>query len=189
MPFQLRIVRGPHAGVDRRDLRLRIEAMMRARNLDTEEVSFLLTDDKQIHKLNREYRGFDKPTDVLAFALSEGEPMPNSEGLLGDVIVSVETARRQARTAKRPLVDELAMLLAHGLLHLLGYDHRTAKEDRVMRAETTRLTDLADLAAAPKPRAKKRPASSHNEETTGAGKRPTRAKGKASQTARARLNA
>jgi len=183
VPFHLRIVRGPHAGVVRRDLRLRIEAMMRARNLDTEEVSFLLTDDKQIHKLNREYRGFDKPTDVLAFALSEGEPMPGSEGLLGDVIVSVETARRQARAAKRPLVDELSMLLAHGLLHLLGYDHRTAKEDRVMRAETTRLTDAAEKAAAPPRSPPKRRASLHNEETKAPRKRPTRTKGKVRDTA------
>lgn len=183
MPFQLRIVRGPHAGVVRSDLRLRIEAMMRARNLENEEASFLLTDDKQIHKLNLEYRGFDKPTDVLAFALSEGEPMPNSAGLLGDVIVSVETARRQAREAKRPLVDELSMLLAHGLLHLLGYDHRTAKEDRVMRAETDRLTAAADDAVATRgaraKRATKAAAPRHNEGNGPARKRPTRPKGKA----------
>lgn len=150
MPFHLSIVRGPHAGVDRADLKVRLEAMMRKRNLEVEEVSFLLTDDKQIHELNREYRGYDKPTDVLAFALTEGDVGPRDTGLLGDVIVSVPTARRQAREAKRPLVDELTMLLAHGLLHLLGYDHATVKEDRVMRAETDVLVAAADLASASK---------------------------------------
>ncbi|MBK8218800.1 MAG: rRNA maturation RNase YbeY [Myxococcales bacterium] len=150
MPFHLSIVRGPHAGLDRADLKVRLEAMMRKRNLEVEEVSFLLTDDKQIHELNREYRGYDKPTDVLAFALTEGDVGPRDTGLLGDVIVSVPTARRQAREAKRPLVDELTMLLAHGLLHLLGYDHATVKEDRVMRAETDVLVAAAELASASK---------------------------------------
>ncbi len=155
MPFRLSIVRGPHEGVSRRDLRVRIEAMMRARQIDNDEVSFLLTDDTQIHKLNLQYRGFDKPTDVLAFALSEGEFGALPTGLLGDVVVSVPTARRQARAARRPLVGELTMLLAHGLLHLLGYDHQTLKEDRLMRKETARLCEAAEAAAAPPPAAAK----------------------------------
>lgn len=159
MPFRLSIVRGPHEDVSRRDLRVRIEAMMRARQIDNDEVSFLLTDDIQIHKLNLQYRGFDKPTDVLAFALSEGEFGGLSTGLLGDVVVSVPTARRQARAARRPLGSELTMLLAHGLLHLLGYDHQTVKEDRVMRKETDRLCEAAEAAAAPpaKPKVSARP--------------------------------
>ncbi len=150
MPFRLSIVRGPHEGVNRRELARRIEAMLRAREIDNDEVSFLLTDDKQIHKLNLQYRGFDKPTDVLAFALNEGEYGGLGTGLLGDVVVAVPTARRQAEAAARPLVDELTMLLAHGLLHLLGYDHQTAKDDRVMRKETERLcAAAAALAEAP----------------------------------------
>ncbi len=150
--------------------------MMRVRNLETEEASFLLTDDTQIHKLNREYRGFDKPTDVLAFALMEGEFGAISPGLLGDVIVSVPTARRQAREAKRPLVDELTMLLAHGLLHLLGYDHRTVKEDRVMRAETDRLSTAAEAASHAKSSATKKPSHSLKEEKPSPGNRPTQSK-------------
>jgi len=162
--------------VIRRDLLIRIDAMMRARNLEIEEASFLLTDDTQIHKLNREYRGFDKPTDVLAFALMDGEFGAISPGLLGDVIVSVPTARRQAREAKRPLVDELTMLLAHGLLHLLGYDHRTAKEDRVMRAETDRLTVAADTASHAKSSASKKRSSGLKEGKPSPGNRPTQPK-------------
>lgn len=176
MPFRLSIIRGPHAGVARRDLLARIDAMMKARSLETEEVSFLLTDDKQIHKLNLEYRGFDKPTDVLAFALTEGEFGAISGGLLGDVVVSVPTARRQAKEAKRPLVDELTMLLAHGLLHLLGYDHRTVKEDRVMRAETDRLSAAAQEANPQKTLRAKKPAKGLKEEKRAGGNRPTQKK-------------
>ncbi len=173
MAFRLSMVRGPHAGLERRDLSIRIEAMMQARNLETEEASFLLTDDKQIHELNRQYRGFDKPTDVLAFALNEGEYGAISQGLLGDVVVSVPTAKRQAREAKRPLVDEVTMLLAHGLLHLLGYDHATAKEDRVMRAETDRLCAAANEAVAKAPPKKKVAASKVKEEKAVTRKRST----------------
>jgi probable rRNA maturation factor len=176
VPFRLSVVRGPHVGVVRRDILVRIEAMMQARNLETEEASFLLTDDAQIHKLNREYRGFDKPTDVLAFALMDGEFGAISPGLLGDVIVSVPTARRQAREAKRPLVDELTMLIAHGLLHLLGYDHRTVKEDRVMRAETDRLAAAADAASHAKSVPSRKASAGLKEGKRSPGNRPTHSK-------------
>ena len=122
---------------------------MHVRQIDNEEVSFLLTDDIQIHKLNLKYRGFDKPTAVLAFALSEGEFGGVATGLLGYVVVSVPTARRQAREATCPRVSELPMLIAHGLLQLLGYEPQTLKEARVMRKETERLCEAAEAAASP----------------------------------------
>lgn len=121
---------------------------MAAIKRDKSELSILLTDDKQIHILNRNYRHKDRPTDVLAFAMNEGEFGEISRGLLGDVIVSVPTAARQAEERGVSVMEEVTMLLAHGLLHLLGHDHRTEKEDRAMRAETARLC----LAAVPPPR-------------------------------------
>src|SRR5438105_13479191 len=105
------------------------------------------------------YRGKDKPTDVLAFPMREGDfgrlhaGLP--AGLLGDVIVSVPTAKRQARAAKKDLLEEITMLMAHGLLHLLGWDHDTAAKDRAMRAETERLI-AASLEAEAKPRASRK---------------------------------
>ncbi len=147
MPFRLSLVRGPHRGLERADIQLRIKAMIAAQDIAKEEISFVITDDDQIQKLNRDYRGKDAPTDVLAFALREGEFAAHAGGMLGDVVVSVPTARRQAREARRPLIAEVTMLLAHGLLHLLGYDHATAAEDRVMRAETERLCAAAEEAA------------------------------------------
>ncbi len=113
--------------------------MLQLLQLPNAEVSILLTDDKEIRNLNREYRNIDRPTDVLSFALREGEGARFAGDSLGDLVVSITTAKRQARTARRPLLDEMTMLLAHGLLHLLGWDHRTATEDRKMRAKTDEL--------------------------------------------------
>jgi probable rRNA maturation factor len=153
LPVRLTIERGPHAGVARGEILRRVRALVAALQLDKEEVSFVLTDDTQIQKLNRLYRNKDKPTDVLAFALREGEFAPLAGDLLGDVIVSVPTARRQAKEAGKDLLAELTMLLAHGLLHLLGWDHDTAAKDRRMRAETDRLVAAA-VAAPEKGRAR-----------------------------------
>ncbi len=93
------------------------------------ELSLRLTDDHEIHTLNSQYRQQDKPTDVLAFASLEvdsppTEAMAETEPLyLGDIVISVETAQRQASDRGHSLEIELAWLAAHGLLHLLGWDH------------------------------------------------------------------
>jgi rRNA maturation RNase YbeY len=97
------------------------------------ELSLLLVSDAVMRDLNRRFRGRDRPTDVLAFSQIEGPgvaPLP----LLGDVVISVDTARRQAAERRVPLAREGERLLIHGLLHLLGYDHeRSAVEARRMR--------------------------------------------------------
>jgi probable rRNA maturation factor len=111
--------------------------------LDRAELSILLTDDVQIKALNRSYRGEDRPTDVLAFSMREGVAGAAREGspveILGDVVISVSTAARQAKKARRTVEAEIRMLLGHGLLHLLGFDHRTSAELRIMRARTRSL--------------------------------------------------
>lgn len=107
--------------------------------LETQEASLLLCDDATIQTLNREHRGQDAPTDVLSFPQEEGPPLPLGWAdealphLLGDVVISVETARRQAESFGWTLQDEVEALLAHGLLHLLGYDHGTAEERSAMQ--------------------------------------------------------
>ena len=86
-----------------------------------------------MHQLNLEWRGVDRATDVLAFAQAEG-PGGAPVGLLGDVVISVDTARRQAAERQTPVGAELDRLLIHGVLHLLGYDHeRSAAEARRMQ--------------------------------------------------------
>lgn len=143
MAIALTIEKGPHEGITRTEVLRRLKAMIRLLQLDKAEVSFVLTDDKRIHHLNKVYRGKDRPTDVLAFAMHEGEFGALAGRVLGDVIVSVPTARKQALSGRTPLLEEVTMLLAHGLLHLLGWDHETAAKDRRMRAETARLCAVA----------------------------------------------
>jgi probable rRNA maturation factor len=147
MPVRLRIESGPHAGIGRGEILRRVRAMLVALQLEKAELSIVLTGDLQIQKLNQSYRGKDRPTDVLAFAMREGDFSRLAGDLLGDVIVSVPTARKQALTHRRPVLDEVTMLLAHGLLHLLGWDHESKAKDVRMRAETDRLC----RAAAPAP--------------------------------------
>jgi probable rRNA maturation factor len=121
----------------------RAEKMLRALGMPDAELSILLCDDPTIHALNRTHRRKNKPTDVLAFAMREGRPMPGESGLLGDVVISLDTAARQAEELGRSLWDEVSWLLAHGLLHLVGYDHRTAAEERRMNARADMLIAAA----------------------------------------------
>jgi probable rRNA maturation factor len=83
------------------------------------EVALVLAGDRLLRRLNRDYRGKDRPTDVLSF------PGGGEEGGLGDVVISVETAERNARRLRRTLPQELDVLALHGFLHVLGYDHET----------------------------------------------------------------
>ncbi len=103
------------------------------------EVSVTLTDDAHIHELNRTYRGIDRATDVLSFALTESEEpeilgAPSGE-VLGDIIISVERAREQAMAYGHSYLRELSFLTVHGMLHLLGYDHMEEAERLEMEAE------------------------------------------------------
>ncbi len=99
------------------------------------EVSILLTDDEHIHELNRDYRGIDRPTDVLSFSQLEGEKVGPGTGLvpLGDVIISIDTAKRQASEKGHSLAVELDILVIHSILHLLGYNDSTDEEADDMR--------------------------------------------------------
>jgi probable rRNA maturation factor len=83
------------------------------------EMALVLAGDRLLHRLNRDYRGKDRPTDVLSF------PGEGGEAGLGDVVISVETAQRNARAGGRTLARELDVLALHGFLHVLGYDHET----------------------------------------------------------------
>ena len=127
--------------------------MLGALGIPDAEWSIVLTGDERVRELNCVYRKKDKPTDVLAFPQDDGSVRGRSPSgraaaptLLGDVVVSVPTAARQAVSAGHPLAAEVTMLLAHGLLHLRGWDHDTVAKDRRMRAETARLCKVAERA-------------------------------------------
>jgi len=102
-------------------------------------VSITFVTDKIIRELNQHYRGIDSATDVLAFAMQEGEFKEITPDLLGDVVISVETAQRQAEEAGHSLERELGILLIHGLLHLAGYDHMTDEDAVHMQAKEKEL--------------------------------------------------
>lgn len=101
------------------------------------EVSVSFVSDEEIHELNRDYRGVDRPTDVLSFALTEGEDFPEPDGtenevMLGDIVISVPTAIRQASDYGHTVKREMGFLLVHGFLHLLGYDHQSQEDEQEM---------------------------------------------------------
>lgn len=134
-------------------LRGRVRRMLRAAGLAEDsarplEASLRLTDDATIHALNRDFRDVDRPTDVLAFAMREGEGPGLHPEVLGDIVISVDTAARQARRRRsvrvgegEPLLAEILFLAAHGLCHLLGYDHRDDAEEAEMNARMQALLD------------------------------------------------
>ncbi len=104
--------------------------------LEDAELSLLLCSDTLMQDLNREHRHIDRSTDVLSFPMEDTPLLPSMPYLLGDVVIALDTARRQARAHGVKLVDELTLLLAHGLLHLLGCDHGDRHEERRMLART-----------------------------------------------------
>jgi probable rRNA maturation factor len=106
-----------------------VKGILAELELKNPEVSILLLDDPQIRDLNREYRKKDKSTDVLSFPMLDETSGNVQPQLLGDIVISVETAEKQAHNRKCALYKELSILLIHGMLHLLGYDHELSKKD------------------------------------------------------------
>jgi rRNA maturation RNase YbeY len=110
-------------------------ALLAALGQDDAELSVALVDDAAGAKLNRRWRGRTGATDVLSFSLLEGPHARHRGALLGDVVIAVGVARRQAHEQGHALADECLRLLIHGVLHLLGYDHARPGEAQVMRAK------------------------------------------------------
>jgi probable rRNA maturation factor len=128
------------SGLDIALLKRRANAILRMLEHSGSELSIVLVSDGEIRELNRGYRERDRATDVLSFSLVDGDWASFRGGMLGDVVISIETAVRQARRRHRSLNDETARLLIHGVLHLLGHDHEAPEEYRRMRAEERRLS-------------------------------------------------
>jgi len=141
--MSVRVV-GPPRGrpgdrLDRALLEDRARRVLRALHHRRSELSLALVDDAEIAGLNEHYRGKSAPTDVLSFSLLEGDHSAYRGQLLGDVVISIESADAQARERHRGLDEEMARLLIHGVLHLLGHDHLGAEDRRRMWAEQRRL--------------------------------------------------
>jgi probable rRNA maturation factor len=123
--------------------RAALAALAQAQPINAPEWSIRLTDDAELHNLNRQYRHTDKPTDVLSFGgegYRDGAPLHNAAptGYLGDIVISMERCAAQAAKGGHALDDELALLVIHGTLHLLGYDHDTRARKTTMWAAQSR---------------------------------------------------
>jgi probable rRNA maturation factor len=130
--------------IDRRRLRSSLKRLMREIHCEESELGLLLVDDDQIREFNRAYLNRDRSTNVISFAMREGEFSDINPQLLGDIILSVETAHRDAAAGRLDFMDEVEFLIIHGLLHLLGYEHEntTVKEARRMKVRERELFSL-----------------------------------------------
>jgi probable rRNA maturation factor len=134
------------AGVDLEGLKGALQAGARLLKISKDSVAVLtLTNDEHVREYNRRYRGIDEPTDVLAFAAQEKpsdqrfQAPPGTEHWLGDIVISLPTARRQARVAKHSVDAEVRLLAVHGFLHLLGYDHADRDDEVTMTNLTNKI--------------------------------------------------
>ncbi|MDD5524434.1 MAG: rRNA maturation RNase YbeY, partial [Smithella sp.] len=121
--------------IDKRRIRSTVLRIMRILDCADKEISLSFVDDEKIKELNKEYLGKDKPTNVISFSLREGEYSDINPQIMGDIIISVETAQRDALWGNLTVSQEIDFLIIHGILHLLGYNHEntTRKETNKMR--------------------------------------------------------
>jgi probable rRNA maturation factor len=131
MPRSRIAIEAHGSGVDIARLRTTVRRVLHAERREPAALSIRLSNDEELRRLNREYRSIDAPTDVLSFALAEGETFPLEEEALeelGDIAVSLETAMRQAAEHGWSLDDEVRHLVVHALLHLCGHDHESGAD-------------------------------------------------------------
>ncbi|HDQ02975.1 MAG TPA: rRNA maturation RNase YbeY [Deltaproteobacteria bacterium] len=116
-----------------RKIRASLQNIMRALDCLDVELSISLVDDEQIKNINKQYLGKNKPTNVLSFSMRENEYGDINPHILGDIVISAETAQKDALKGGLTLAQEIDYLLIHGLLHLLGYDHEEAGKDEAIK--------------------------------------------------------
>jgi probable rRNA maturation factor len=108
------------------------------------DITIVLTDDRQLHELNRDFLGVDAPTDVLSFPSDESDPETGAT-YLGDILISIPRATEQAQAAGHPVEAEVQLLVVHGVLHLLGHDHAEAEEKALMWNEQAKVLERLGL--------------------------------------------
>ena len=112
-------------------------------NVDNLEFNVIIINNEEIHKINKEYRGIDKPTEVISFALEDYKDIKyeNDYRVLGDIYISIDKVKEQAKEYGHSEKRELAFLAVHGLLHLLGYDHMEKEDEKVMFSKQELILD------------------------------------------------
>jgi len=109
-----------------------LERVVQKEKLEDALFNIILVDNAYIHRLNKEYRGIDRPTDVISFALEDEKEMNSPIRMLGDIYISIDKVKEQSEEYGHSYLREFAFLSVHGLLHLLGYDHMTKEEEKIM---------------------------------------------------------
>ena len=111
-----------------------LESAIKKEKLENVSFNLIIVDNKYIHELNKTYRNIDRETDVITFALEDEDSIiiPDNERILGDIYISIDKAKAQAEEYGHSLLRELSFLAVHGFYHLLGYDHMTPEEEKVM---------------------------------------------------------
>lgn len=115
---------------------------MKHEKLKNVEFNIIFVSDEKIHEINRDYRGIDRVTDVISFALEDGENIPMKERLLGDIYIAVDRAKLQASEYQHSFLREICFLAVHGFYHLLGYDHMEKEEEKLMFQKQEEVLEL-----------------------------------------------
>ena len=118
--------------IDIQDIETLLDNTVKFLSIEEAIFNVIIVNDEKIHEINREYRNVDRPTDVISFALEDDKTMTSEVRILGDIYVSIDTARRQAYEYYNTEKEELRFLIIHGLLHLLGYDHMNESDEKEM---------------------------------------------------------
>ena len=118
-----------------------LEYALEKEKLDNVEFNVIFVDSNKIHEINKEYRGIDRVTDVISFALEDNIDIKLDHRILGDIYICVERAEEQAKEYEHSFLREISFLMIHGLLHLLGYDHMKEEEEKIMFAKQEEILD------------------------------------------------
>ncbi|MFC1666243.1 rRNA maturation RNase YbeY [Candidatus Omnitrophota bacterium] len=125
--------------IDKKEIARCAKFVLRAMGEHNAELSLLFVKDYYIKELNRKYRKINSRTDVLVFAMREGQGILKDSPILGDVVISVETAKREAKKRKLSIHKETCLYLVHGILHLLGYDDIKKRDRQIMKSKEEEL--------------------------------------------------
>ena len=123
-----------------------VKYLVKKLKLDKCEFNIIIVDNEKIHKINKEYRNVDRPTDVISFAMEDNMDIKYEDfRLLGDIYISIDKCYEQAKEYEHSRVREICFLATHGILHLLGYDHMEEEEEKEMFGLQEELLDGYDI--------------------------------------------
>ena len=129
----IEIINETNENIDIDDLKGVIEYALKHENVSNAIMNVIIIDNEKIHKINKEYRGIDRPTDVISFALEDDKTFVNTDfRVLGDIYISIDKVHEQAKSYGHSFRRELSFLTVHGILHLLGYDHMEKSDEKIM---------------------------------------------------------